>query len=197
MAADVLLYQTNKVPVGEDQKQHLELTRDLALRFNKQFGDIFTVPEPVIHKLGARLMSLQDPSKKMSKSDANENNYLAFSDSADKLTKKIKRAVTDSETTIQYDINRPGISNLLTLYSSLTTESIAQLEQRYQGIGYGAFKADLAEVVTARIVPIQKTFQELQTDPGYLQAVLNQGREQASERAYQTIQKAYQSMGII
>ncbi|HJN37898.1 MAG TPA: tryptophan--tRNA ligase [Gammaproteobacteria bacterium] len=197
MAADVLLYQTNFVPVGEDQKQHLELTRDLAMRFNKQFGDVFTVPEPIINKLGARLMSLQDPTKKMSKSDVNVNNYIAFSDPVDKLVKKIKRAVTDSEATIQYDVNRPGISNLLTLFSCLTGESISQLEQRYQGAGYGVFKSDLAEVVTECVVSIQNKFNALQSDPQYLSSVLKKGSEKASLRAAKTLAHAYQSMGII
>jgi tryptophanyl-tRNA synthetase len=197
MAADVLLYQADFVPVGEDQKQHLELTRDLAMRFNAQFKTVFKVPEPIINKQGARLMSLQDPTKKMSKSDANENNYIAFSDPVDRLVRKIKRAVTDSEATIKYDANRPGISNLLTLFSCLSGDSILQLEQRYHNMGYAVFKADLAEAVTECVVPIQQKFNELKKEPQYLHSVLKQGSERAREKAQGTLSRVYCAMGLI
>ena len=149
MAADIiLLYDTNLVPVGEDQKQHLELTRDLALRFNHHYGEIFTIPEPYIPAQGARIMSLQDPSQKMSKSDSNHNNYIALLDPPNVILKKLKSSVTDSGTEIRYDVaNKPGISNLLTLFAIISGHSISQLEEQYQNSGYGKFKSDLAEAL--------------------------------------------------
>ena len=148
MVADILLYSADLVPVGEDQKQHLELTRDLAERFNKKYNDIFTIPEVRIPKVGARVMSLQDPSKKMSKSDPNQKGFISMLDEPKQIEKKIKSAVTDSEGIVRFDIeNKPGVSNLLSIYSIVSGKTIAELETLYEGKGYGAFKGDLAEVI--------------------------------------------------
>ena len=148
MVADILLYSADLVPVGEDQKQHLELTRDLAERFNKKYNDIFTIPEVRIPKVGARIMSLQDPSKKMSKSDPNQKGFISMLDEPKQIEKKIKSAMTDSEGIVRFDIeNKPGVSNLLSIYSIVSGKTIAELETLYEGKGYGAFKGDLAEVI--------------------------------------------------
>src|SRR5690606_2467097 len=157
MAADILLYQTNIVPVGDDQKQHLELTRDLAQRFNNRYNEVFTIPEIRIPKVGARIMSLQDPTKKMSKSDTNEKGFISMLDEPKRIEKKIKSAVTDSDGVVKYDKeNKPGISNLLTIYSSCTGESIESLEAKYEGKGYGEFKQDVANAVIQVLQPIQE-----------------------------------------
>ena len=162
MAADILLYNADYVPVGEDQKQHLELTRDLAERFNKKYANIFTIPEIKLQKVGARIMSLQDPTKKMSKSDSNQKAFISMLDEPKQIEKKIKSAVTDSEGIVKYDKeNKPGISNLLSIYSIFNNESVEEIERRYEGKGYGAFKADLAEIVIRELKPIQDRYHEL------------------------------------
>ena len=178
-AADILLYDTDLVPVGEDQRQHVELTRDVAIRFNQRYGETFVVPKPDIKQEGARIMALDDPLKKMSKSSASTGSYVAFTDDADTIAKKIRRAVTDSIGTVKYDEARPGISNLLTIYSLLSGRSISQLEQDYDGKGYGAFKNDLAEVVVGALAPIQQRFVELENDPTVALGVLADGAERA------------------
>lgn len=196
MAADILLYKTDLVPVGDDQKQHLELTRDLAQRFNNRFNDIFTVPEVRIPKVGARIMSLQDPTKKMSKSDTNEKGFISMLDDPKKIEKKIKSAVTDSEGIVKFDKeNKPGISNLLTIYSSCTGESIESLEEKYEGKGYGDFKQGVADAVISLLKPIQEKYAEL-IDSEELDTILDEGAEKASLTANKTIAKAKKAIGL-
>lgn len=196
MAADILLYQTDLVPVGEDQKQHLELTRNLAQRFNNRFNDIFTIPEVRIPKVGARIMSLQEPTKKMSKSDENVKGFISMLDEPKKIEKKIKSAVTDSEGVVKYDKeNKPGVSNLLTIYSSCSGESIEDLEAKYEGKGYGDFKQGVANAVIDVLKPIQdKYFALLESDQ--LDEILENGAEKASFTANKTVAKAKKAMGL-
>ncbi|WP_284139429.1 tryptophan--tRNA ligase [Virgibacillus sp. LDC-1] len=196
MAADILLYQTDIVPVGEDQTQHLELTRDVAQRFNNRYNDIFTIPEIKIPKVGARIMSLQEPTKKMSKSDENEKGFISMLDEPKKIEKKIKSAVTDSEGIVAFDKeNKPGISNLLTIYSSCTGESIEALEKKYTGVGYGQFKQDVANAVIQLLEPIQQRYHQL-IDSDELDLILDQGAEKASFTANKMLQKAKKAMGL-
>ncbi|SFJ09801.1 tryptophan--tRNA ligase [Thermoflavimicrobium dichotomicum] len=196
-AADILLYQANKVPVGEDQKQHLELTRDLAERFNRDYGEVFTIPEPLIPKIGARIMALDEPTKKMSKSAESKWNNISIMDDPKLIEKKIKRAVTDSENQVRFDPeNKPGISNLLTIYSTLSGISISELEKKYDGVGYGQFKKDLIEVTIEFLRPIQERFHELRHS-GYVEEVLKEGAERAGKVANQTLSKMREAMGII
>lgn len=197
MAADILLYQTNLVPVGADQKQHLELTRDLAERFNNAYSETFAVPEPYIPPVGARIMSLQDPTNKMSKSDENDKNYIALLDPLDVAASKIKRAVTDSGTTVEYDESRPGISNLVTIYSSLTNDSFDAIRDRYAGKGYAEFKADLAEIVVEWLRGLQDKYNAIIHDKAYLEGLLNKGAEHARARANRTLKKVYRKVGFI
>ncbi|MUK90582.1 tryptophan--tRNA ligase [Ornithinibacillus sp. L9] len=196
MAADILLYNTDLVPVGEDQKQHLELTRDLAQRFNNRFNDIFKIPEVSIPKVGARIMSLQEPTKKMSKSDENEKGFISMLDTPKKIEKKIKSAVTDSEGIVKYDKeNKPGVSNLLNIYASCTGESIEVIEEKYAGKGYGEFKQGVADAVISVLKPIQDRYDEL-IDSEQLDDILDQGAEKASFTANKTISKAKKAMGL-
>ncbi|WP_203364189.1 tryptophan--tRNA ligase [Bacillus sp. REN10] len=196
MAADILLYNTHLVPVGEDQKQHLELTRDLAERFNRKYNDIFTMPEVRIPKAGARVMSLQDPTKKMSKSDPNSKAFITLLDEPKQIEKKIKSAVTDSEGVVKFDKeNKPGVSNLLSIYSVLEQVSIEELEQRYEGKGYGEFKGDLAEVVVRHLEPIQKRYYEL-IDSEELDFILDEGAAKANKAASKMIKKMENAMGL-
>ncbi|MCL1950122.1 MAG: tryptophan--tRNA ligase [Turicibacter sp.] len=196
MASDILLYDAEMVPVGDDQKQHLELSRDLAERFNSRFGDTFTVPKPYIPPVGARVMSLQDPTKKMSKSDDNSKNYILMTDEPGVIRKKIKSAVTDMDGSVTYDrANKPGISNLLEIYSALTGDPIDALEAKYEGAGYGAFKADVAEVVVAELEPIQKKMKELLSSP-LLDEVLDEGAAAANRLANRKIKKVHHKVGL-
>ncbi|ACJ34494.1 tryptophan--tRNA ligase [Anoxybacillus flavithermus] len=196
MAADILLYSTDIVPVGEDQKQHIELTRDLAERFNKRYGDIFTIPEARIPKIGARIMSLTDPTKKMSKSDPNQKSYITLLDDAKTIEKKVKSAVTDSEGIIRYDKEKkPGVSNLLTIYSILANESIEQLEERYAGKGYGEFKADVAQVIIDALTPIQEKYYELM-ESSKLDDILDEGAEKANRVANKMLKKMENAIGL-
>jgi len=196
MAADILLYSTDIVPVGEDQKQHLELTRDLAERFNKKYAEIFTIPEVKIPKVGARIMSLQDPTKKMSKSDPNEKSRISLLDDLKQIEKKIKSAVTDSDGVVKYDVeNKPGVSNLLTLYSIFSKKSIAEIEAMYEGKGYGDFKSDLAQLVIAEIEPIQKRYNELLYSEE-LDEILDEGAKKANLVANKMIKKMENAMGL-
>lgn len=196
MAADILLYNTDLVPVGEDQKQHLELTRDLAERFNKKYNDIFTIPEVRIPKVGARVMSLQDPTKKMSKSDPNQKAFITLLDDAKTIEKKIKSAVTDSEGIVRYDKeNKPGISNLLSIYSILANKSIEDIEAIYEGKGYGDFKGDTAKVVADALAPIQERYYEL-VDSSELDDILDQGADKANATANKMLRKMRNAMGI-
>ncbi len=198
MAADILLYQSNRVPVGEDQKQHLELTRDVAIRFNNVYGPVFTVPEPYIPQVGARVMSLQDPTAKMSKSDANNNAFISLLDDPDLVARKIKRAVTDSGTTIAWDPdNRPGIANLMSIYSAITGESLQQIEVAYEGKGYGAFKSDLAEITVNFIQPVQTRYRAVYDDRAGLTRILRLGAEKAQARSQKTLDRVYDALGIL
>ncbi|MEL3973784.1 tryptophan--tRNA ligase [Rossellomorea oryzaecorticis] len=196
MAADILLYGTDLVPVGEDQKQHLELTRNLAERFNNKYNDIFTVPEVRIPKVGARVMSLQDPLKKMSKSDANQKAFITLLDDPKQIEKKIKSAVTDSDGIVKYDKeNKPGVANLLSIYSILEDISIVELEQKYEGKGYGEFKGDLAQVVINAIKPIQDRYNEL-INSDELDDILDRGAEKANRAARKMLMKMEKAMGL-
>ena len=196
MAADILLYNTDLVPVGEDQKQHIELTRDLAERFNKKYNDIFTIPEIRLPKAGARVMSLQDPTKKMSKSDPNSKAFITLLDEPKLIEKKIKSAVTDSEGVIRYDREaKPGVSNLLSIYSVLGNISIKELEEKYAGKGYGEFKQDLAELIIEELKPIQKRYAEL-IDSEELDEILDRGAEKANYVANKMLQKMKNAMGL-
>ncbi|PWW19124.1 tryptophanyl-tRNA synthetase [Cytobacillus oceanisediminis] len=196
MAADILLYNTDLVPVGEDQKQHLELTRDLAERFNKKYNDIFTIPDVRIAKVGARVMSLQDPLKKMSKSDPNKKSFISLLDDPKQIEKKIKSAVTDSEGIVKYDKeNKPGVSNLLSIYSILSGKPVAEIENVYEGKGYGDFKAGLAEVVIHTIKPIQDKYYELM-ESQELDDILDQGAEKARKVANKMVGKMENAIGL-
>ncbi|HJV46460.1 MAG TPA: tryptophan--tRNA ligase [Bacillota bacterium] len=197
MAADILLYDATHVPVGEDQKQHLELTRDIAVRFNHRFGETFVVPEPMIPKVGGRVMSLDDPTKKMSKSNPNEGSYIALLDPPETIVKKVKRAVTDSENEIRFDPeNKPAISNLLTIYSLCANEPMDQLVSRYQGVGYGTFKSDVADAVVAALKPIQDRYAQI-IEGGEIDRVLLQGAEYASAYASKKMVDVKEKMGLI
>ncbi|WP_333970142.1 tryptophan--tRNA ligase [Alteromonas mediterranea] len=199
-AADILLYQADKVPVGEDQKQHLELTRDIATRVNNLYGDVFKLPDPYIPDFGARIMSLQEPEKKMSKSDNNPNNFIGLLEEPKKLAKKIKRAVTDSDEQANIYFNpteKPGVSNLLTLLSLSTGNSIKALEPEYTDKMYGHLKGDVADAVVALLEPIQARYAEIRADRAYLDDVMRQGAEKASARAAETLAKVYNAVGFI
>lgn len=199
-AADILLYQADKVPVGEDQKQHLELTRDIATRMNNLYGELFTLPNPYIPEFGARIMSLQDPCKKMSKSDDNPNNFIGLLEDPKKLTKKIKRAVTDSDeqARIYFDQQeKPGVSNLLTLLSLATGKSVESLVPEYEDKMYGHLKGDVAQAVVALVEPIQEKYRELREDRAELDNIMCSGAQRASERAAQTLAKVYDAVGFI
>ena len=197
MASDILLYQADLVPVGAAQKQHLELARDLAIRFNSTYSDTFVVPEPYIPKAGARIMSLQDPEKKMSKSDENLNNLIAILDSADIVKRKIKRAVTDSGAEVKMDKSRPGISNLVQLYSLITDLSVKEVESQFSGKMYSDFKTDLGNVIAEFLEPIQKKYNEISKDKDYLESVLAKGAENAFYRGRKTLSKVYRKVGFI
>src|SRR6185295_6433514 len=181
MASDILLYQTDLVPVGDDQKQHLELTRDLAIRFNRDFGETFKVPEPYIPKAGARIMSLSDPAKKMSKSDDDPNGCILLMDDADTVQKKFKRAVTDSGTEIRFDESRPAINNLLEIYHLITGKTTQQVEDHFAGKGYAQLKGDLADATVEFLRPIQQRMREITEER--LDEILGQAREKASSIA--------------
>jgi tryptophanyl-tRNA synthetase len=200
MAADILLYGANKVPVGDDQKQHLELARDIATRFNNLNGDIFKVPEPFIPEHGARVMSLLEPTKKMSKSDTNPGNFIGLLEEPKKIAKKIKRAVTDSDeqANIYFDINeKPGVSNLLSLLSCATGKPVAELVPDYEDKMYGHLKGDVANAVVELLEPIQAKFHEYRQDQAFLEEVMRKGAEKASMRASKVLAKVYEAVGFI
>lgn len=197
MAADILLYQADLVPVGEDQKQHLELARDLAERFNNRYSPTFKVPEPLIKKEGARIMSLQNPQKKMSKSDDNENGYILILDKPGDIRRKVKRAVTDSIGVVRYSDEQPGIKNLIEIYSAFSKDSIEDIEKRYEGLGYGKFKEDLAEVIIEGLKPIQEKFDSYMKNKDYLESVYKQGAEKARYISSKTLRKVYRKIGFI
>lgn len=196
MAGDILLYGTDIVPVGEDQKQHLELTRDLAERFNKKYNDIFTIPEVSIPKVGARIMSLQDPTKKMSKSDPNKKGFISILDEPKQIEKKIKSAVTDSDGIVAFDKeNKPGVSNLLTIYSIFSGESIENIVDKYEGKGYGDFKGDLAAVIISHLKPIQDKYHHLM-ESAELDEILDAGAANANKVAGKMVKKMENAMGL-
>jgi tryptophanyl-tRNA synthetase len=199
MAADILLYQTAQVPVGQDQKQHLELSRDIAIRFNNLYGDTFVVPEPFIPEQGAKIMALQEPTKKMSKSDENQNNLIGLLETPKALAKKIKRAVTDSDEPprVCFDVeNKAGVSNLLGIMSGVTGQSMQTLEQHFEGLMYGHLKTQVADAVVAFLEPVQARFAEIRADESYLQAVMKQGAEKAQARAQETLNQVHQKLGL-
>ncbi|ULL18402.1 tryptophan--tRNA ligase [Paenibacillus sp. H1-7] len=197
MAADILLYNADLVPVGDDQKQHLELTRDLAQRFNQRYGDTFTIPEPYIPQVGARIMSLDDASKKMSKSSANQGSFIAMLDAPDVIRKKISRAVTDSCREVKFDPqNKPEVSNLISIYAQCSNKSIADIEAQYEGQGYGPFKKELAEQVVALLEPIQQRYQDIRKS-GELHDILRQGAERASAEAENILRITKERMGFL
>lgn len=198
MAADILLYQTDLVPVGNDQKQHVELARDIAVRFNQLYGNTFKVPEPIFGQAGARIMSLQDPLKKMSKSDDNPNGFVSLLDDPGRMIKKFKRAVTDSETEVRYDReNKPGISNLMEIYSCATEKSIAAIEKEFFDSGYGQFKGVVGEAVAETVRPVQDEYNRLLKDKAYLEQIMRSNAEFASKIAWKTLAKVRKKIGFV
>ncbi|MFF2020659.1 tryptophan--tRNA ligase [Streptomyces sp. NPDC058171] len=196
--ADILLYQANEVPVGEDQRQHIELTRDLAERFNGRYGDTFTVPAPYILKETAKIYDLQEPSIKMSKSASAPKGLINLLDEPRATAKKVKSAVTDTDSVVRYDlVEKPGVSNLLTIYSTLTGAGVGELEQRYEGKGYGALKTDLAEIVVDFVTPFRERTQQYLDDPETLDSILAKGAEKARAVAAETLSQAYDKVGLL
>lgn len=194
MASDILLYKTDLVPVGEDQKQHLELTRDVAMRFNRDYGETFRIPEPFIPKVGARIMSLSDPLKKMAKSDENPNGTIALLDDTETIRRKLKRAVTDSGTEVRFDESRPAVTNLLTIYQILTQQTPQEIEGHFEGTGYAQLKGDLAEVVVEFLKPFQERFHNISDEE--LDRILEKGRERASSVARVTMEEVKTRLGL-
>lgn len=197
MAADILLYKTDVVPVGVDQKQHLELTRDIAERFNSVYGETFTVPEPYIAKSGAKIMSLAEPTKKMSKSDENENAVVRILDDKDTIIRKFKRAVTDSDTVVKYADGKDGINNLLTIYTAFTGKTIADAEKEFEGKGYGDFKLAVGEACADALAPVRSEFERLIADKAYLEGIMKTNAEQAYRIARKTLSKVQKKVGFI
>jgi len=197
MAADILLYRADAVPVGEDQKQHVELTRDLAERFNNAFGKAFVVPEPIIRSEGARVMSLDDPTKKMSKSAGSDNSYIAVMDPPDVIRRKIRRSVTDSGTEVRGGPDKPALTNLLDMYRALAGEPVDDIVARYEGKGYAEFKADLGEVVVEALAPIQARIRDLEADRSSTLEVLRVGAERAEAIAARTLAKVRERVGLV
>lgn len=196
MAADILLYDTDSVPVGEDQKQHLELTRDVAVRFNSMYGDTFKVPEPSIPKVGARIMGLDDPTKKMSKSEEGSGHAINLLDSPDVIRKKLMRATTDSLKDIRFDESRPGVNNLLTIYEVFTRASRADIEAQFEGKGYGDLKKAVAEAVVEGLKPIQERYAELTSDAGHLESVLAASSDKVRPIAEATLRRVQGRIGL-
>ena len=197
MAADILLYQSDLVPVGEDQRQHLELARDIATRFNGVYGDVFKLPEGYTPKVGARIMSLTNPTHKMSKSEEDENGTVNLLDSKDAIIRKFKRAVTDSETCVRYAEGKDGINNLMSIYSAVTGKSFEEIEKEFDGKGYGDFKLTVGESVADCLAPIQQKYNDLVSDKAQLEAIYKHGAEQASYMAMKTLRKVYKKVGLI
>ena len=195
MAADILLYQTDLVPIGSDQKQHLELSRDIAERFNAIYGDVFVVPDGYFPKVGARVMSLQEPTRKMSKSDPEET-YIAILDKPEVIRKKMRRAVTDCDNSVRFDpANKPGVSNLMSIMSALSGKSMDEITAEFDGLGYGKFKDAVADCVIAALEPIQKRYDEISADKTYLQEVLTDGAQRAEAIAHKTMLKIRKKIG--
>lgn len=196
MAADILLYQANYVPIGVDQKQHLEITRNIADRFNGLYGETFTLPEPFIGKTGAKIMSLQEPTKKMSKSDTNVKAFISVLDDTDTIVRKIKSAVTDSEARVHYAQGKDGVNNLMTIYSCCTGKDFAEIEKEFDGKGYGDFKAAVAQAVAAELAPVRDEFNRLIADKSYLNACMEAGAQKAARVANRTLRKAMKRVGL-
>ncbi len=197
MAADILLYQANLVPVGIDQKQHIELARDIAERMNGIFGDTFTVPEGFMPKTGTKIMSLAEPTKKMSKSDENENAYVAILDSKDAIIRKFKRAVTDSDTVVKYADGKDGINNLMSIYSCFTGKGYDEIEKEFEGRGYGDFKLAVGETVADALEPVRGEFDRLMKDKAYLESIMKSGAEKAAYMARKTLSKVQRKIGFV
>ena len=197
MAADILAYNADLVPVGVDQKQHLELARNIAQRFNQRYGDFFTLPEPYIPEVGAKVMSLQDPTKKMSKSDENPNAVILILDDQDTIIRKCKRAVTDSETEVCYREGKDGINNLMTIYSSVTGKDFASIESEFQGKGYGDFKLAVGEAVADHLEPVRTEFARLIADKAYLKKCYTEGAEKALRYSQRIVSKVYRKVGFV
>lgn len=197
MAADILLYQTDIVPVGEDQRQHVELTRDIAQRFNGIYGDVFTLPEAVIPTVGARVMSLAEPEKKMSKSSENENSYILVMDTPDAIMRKFKRAVTDSDACVRKSPDKPGVSNLLDIYCAATGESVEEAECRFEGKGYGDFKPAVGEAVVELLRPVREETERLMADKAELERLYRMGAEKAARVANRTLMKVHKKLGFL
>ena len=197
MAADILLYQTNLVPVGIDQKQHLEITRDIAERFNGIYGDTFTIPEPYISKTGMKINSLAEPDKKMSKSDTNVNAFVSILDGRDDIIRKFKRAVTDSDSRVAYGEGKDGINNLMNIYACFTGKTMEEIEREFDGRGYGDFKMAVGEVTADALAPLQQRYRELMADKGYLEGIMKAGAERASRIARKTMSKVYRKLGFV
>lgn len=196
MAADILLYEADLVPVGEDQKQHVELTRDVAQRFNSIYGETFKIPEPITPKVGARIMGLDDPTKKMSKSETQEGHAISLLDPPDKIRSKVMSATTDSLREIVFDENRPGIYNLLVIYELFSGLSRAEIEKRFAGKGYAVFKQELADVIIEGLNPLQTRYQELTADPSYLDKLLGEGVSRVRPTAERTLKIVYDKIGL-
>ena len=196
MAADILLYQADVVPVGVDQKQHLEITRDIAERFNNINGDVFTIPEAYIGKKGAKIMSLQEPGKKMSKSDTNANATILLLDDTDTIIRKFKRAVTDSESEVRYAEEKPGISNLMDIYSAVTGKTYEEIEKEFAGKGYGDFKLAVGETVADHLKPLQERYEQLMKDKAYIESMIKQNDEKAAYYANKTLRKVQKKVGL-
>lgn len=198
MAADILLYQTDLVPVGEDQKQHVEITRDIATRFNGIYGDVFKMPEPYIPKVGARIMSLTYPENKMSKSDKDAGGCIYLMQKPDEIMRSFKRAVTDSETSVRYDTsNKPGVSNLMQIYSVATGLSFSEIEKEFEGKGYGDFKPKVGEAVVELLRPIREEGERLISDKAYLESIYKEGAEKAARSAGRTLRKVQKKIGFV
>ena len=196
MAADILLYQADVVPVGVDQKQHLEITRDIAERFNNIYGDVFTIPEAYIGKKGAKIMSLKEPGKKMSKSDTNANATILLLDDTDTIIRKFKRAVTDSESEVRYAEEKPGISNLMDIYSAVTGKTYEEIEKEFAGKGYGDFKLAVGETVADHLKPLQERYEQLMKDKAYIESMIKQNDEKAAYYANKTLRKVQKKVGL-
>jgi len=197
MASDILLYQTDLVPVGKDQQQHIEIARDIAIRFNTQYSDTFTVPEGFFPKSGAKIMSLADPTKKMSKSDANQNGFVSLLDDRDTIMRKFRRAVTDSETEVRRAPEKEGVGNLMTIYSCFTGKTDAEIEAEFRGLGYGEFKEAVGQAAADGLAPLQQRFGELMADKAYLESIMKEGAERARFMAGRTLSKVYRKVGFV
>lgn len=198
MASDILLYQADLVPTGQDQKQHIEITRDIAGRFNKIYGETFKVPAPYIPKVGARIMGLQDPKSKMSKSSPIPNDSIFLIDTPEEIIKKVKKAVTDSEGIVKYDEeNKPGISNLMEIYGIIENKTMDEIEKEFEGKNYGIFKQEVANSIIKELEPFHKKYNELMSNPQYLEEMCKKGAEKAQKIANKTLKQVYEKIGII